>query len=84
MPQDVATRQTDRREENVTGYGEKLRALRGERPAEEVANAVGISRSAIGMYENEERIPRDDIKIRLANYYQTTVQDIFFECNATV
>jgi len=68
----------------LTGYGEKLKTLRGNRSADEVAKAVGISRSAIGMYELEERIPRDDIKIKLADYFGTTVQAIFFEPNATV
>lgn len=68
----------------MTGYGEKLRTLRGNRSMDEVANAVGISRSAVGMYENEERIPRDDIKIRLAEYFRTTVQAIFFEPNAMI
>ena len=68
----------------MTGYGDKLKALRGDRSADEVAKAVGISRSAVGMYESEERIPRDDIKVRLAEYFGTTVQAIFFEPNATI
>lgn len=68
----------------MTGYGEKLKALRGEKSADEVARAIGISRSAVGMYETEERIPRDDIKIKLAEYFGTTVQAIFFESNATI
>lgn len=68
----------------MTGYGEKLKNLRGKRSADEVAKAVGISRSAVGMYESEERIPRDDIKIKLAEYFGTTVQAIFFEPDATI
>lgn len=59
--------------------GERLTALRGNRAREEVATAVGVSRSAIAMYEQGERIPRDDIKIRIARYYQRTVQEIFFD-----
>ncbi len=68
----------------MTGYGDKLRALRGDKSADDVAKAIGISVSAIGMYEREERIPRDDIKIRLAKYFGTTVQNIFFEPSATI
>lgn len=68
----------------MTGYGEKLKILRGDKSAEEVAKAVGISCSAVGMYEREERIPRDDIKIRLAEYFKTTVQTIFFDPDATI
>lgn len=59
--------------------GKKLIELRGERTQEEVAKGVGLSLSAIGMYERGERIPRDEIKIRLANYYNKSVQQIFFD-----
>lgn len=58
--------------------GSKLRALRGDKSAETVAKEIGISVSALFMYERGERIPRDQIKLRLASYYGTTVQDIFF------
>lgn len=56
----------------------KLVAARGNRTREEVAKAVGVSVSAISMYENGSRIPRDEIKIKLANFFQTTVQNLFF------
>lgn len=59
--------------------GNRLSRLRGGIPREEVANAVDISVSAISMYENGERIPRDAIKIRLADFYKKTVQEIFFD-----
>lgn len=62
----------------MVGYGKRLRDLRGEKTLETVAAAVGISRSAVAMYEAEERIPRDDIKVKLAAYYGKSVQDIFF------
>lgn len=58
---------------------EKLIQARGTKRREEVATAVGISLSAVAMYENGERIPRDEIKIKLANYYKTTVQALFFD-----
>lgn len=56
----------------------KLRALRGGRSREQVAKACGISVSALAMYELGERIPRDTIKIKLANYYNSSVTAIFF------
>ena len=37
--------------------GHKLRALRGEMDAKTVADALGISTSALFMYERGERIP---------------------------
>lgn len=58
--------------------GKKLKALRGERTLAEVANAVGISISAIQMYECGERVPRDEIKIKLAEYYGVSIESIFF------
>lgn len=58
--------------------GQRLRELRGETPRENVAKACGISTSALAMYENGQRIPRDEIKIRIANYYKLSVQCIFF------
>lgn len=58
--------------------GKRLRELRGENTIAKVAGSVGISKSALGMYEAGERVPRDEIKIRIANYYKTSVGDIFF------
>lgn len=58
---------------------ERLIKLRGEKSRELVANACGISKSALAMYEQGERIPRDDIKIRLAKFYESTVESIFFD-----
>lgn len=56
----------------------ELRTLRGDKSQEKVAKDIGISTSAIAMYENGERIPRDEIKVLLANYYGKTVGDLFF------
>ncbi len=59
--------------------GKRLASLRGNKTQEEVANAVGISTSALSMYECGERIPRDPIKICLAKYFHESVQSIFFD-----
>lgn len=59
--------------------GKKLAALRGEKTQAEVAENVGISTSALSMYECGERIPRDSIKIELAKYFKKSVQSIFFD-----
>lgn len=58
--------------------GERLKTLRGNKAIREVADACGISISALGMYEIGERIPRDEIKISLARYYGTTIEALFF------
>lgn len=61
-----------------TRIGKKLISLRGNRTQEEVARALNISVAAVGMYERGERVPRDEIKINLAKYFDTTVQAIFY------
>jgi len=58
--------------------GKKLIQLRGNRSQEEVANAVGISQSAYSMYEQGRRVPRDSVKIRIADYFKRPVHKIFF------
>lgn len=58
--------------------GRRLANLRGGQTQSEVAKEIGVCVSAINNYENGVRIPRDDIKIRLAKYFGVTVESIFF------
>lgn len=60
--------------------GKKLRELREQRgeTQEKTAKCIGISKSALNMYERGERVPRDEIKVKIAAYFESTVQDIFF------
>ena len=58
--------------------GQRLSNLRGNRTLKEVANAVGISVSALAMYETGKRVPRDKIKVMLARYFNTSVEALFF------
>lgn len=58
--------------------GKTLRELRGERTQKEVADAVGVTTMAISQYEQGERIPQDEIKVRLAKYYNKSIEEIFF------
>ena len=58
--------------------GKRLIKLRGDRSRKEVSDALNISRSALSMYENGERIPRDEIKIRIAEYYDTSIEALFY------
>ena len=58
---------------------ERLREARGETPRNVVAEEVGITVSAISMYENGDRVPRDEVKVKLARLYGRTVQELFFE-----
>lgn len=59
--------------------GRRLRELRGVfRTQEEVAEDCGLSRTALWMYEQGQRLPRPEIMLRLADYYGTDVGSIFF------
>jgi putative transcriptional regulator len=63
---------------NKKEIGLKLQNLRGEKPRQIVADDLGIALSTLRMYENGERTPRDEIKIQIAQYYNVSVEDIFF------
>lgn len=60
--------------------GSRLRGIRTERgeTVEDVARSIGVSNSAIGMYEGGQRVPRDEIKIKIAEHYGLPVESIFF------
>lgn len=58
--------------------GQRLIALRGDKTQAEVAHNVGVAPSTISMYEQDERVPRDEVKKRLALYYSTSVEGLFF------
>ena len=46
---------------------------------EQLSGAINISASAIAMYETGKRIPRDEIKIRIAEHFRKPVEFIFFQ-----
>lgn len=58
--------------------GERLKALRGEIKPSKVCADLNISRSALTMYETGKRIPRDEVKAKLAQYYKSSIESIFF------
>ena len=58
--------------------GKRLTELRGIRTRVGVAKAVGVSNSALAYYERGQRVPPDDVKIRLSEFYNVPVQEIFF------
>jgi transcriptional regulator with XRE-family HTH domain len=64
----------------------RLKNIRKEQKIsrEKVVEDLGISYSALSAYEIGQRIPRDYIKLKLAEYYKTTVQAIFFTPDDTI
>lgn len=74
--------QSDRKELNMPTakeIGARLRTLRGSLSRKKVSEICGISRSALTMYETGARVPRDEVKIKLADLYSKSVEDIFFK-----
>jgi len=63
---------------NRNEIGILLMQLRGDRTQREVAMALNISEPAIRHYESGKRIPKDNIKIKIASYYGKKVDEIFF------
>lgn len=61
----------------IGAFLSELRKKKGKTLAE-AAKDLGISPSALSMYEMGERIPRDNIKIRISDYYKKSVLTIFF------
>jgi transcriptional regulator with XRE-family HTH domain len=57
---------------------QRLLKLRGTTPRRQVATACNIKLTALANYESGLRIPRDDVKVRLAAYYGVTVESLFF------
>lgn len=63
--------------ERISGELVKLREGQNK-SREQVAADWGVSVSAVAMYETGARIPRDEMKEKIAEYYNTTVGALFF------
>ena len=66
------------KEITASEIGKRLRTLRASKRQADVAEAIGVSMMAISQYEKGLRIPQDKIKVRLANYYNKSVESIFY------
>ena len=62
-------------------FAEKLKKLRDQKGISqlELSKKIGVSPSSITMYEQGERVPRDSVKIKIADYFGVTVESIFFD-----
>ena len=63
---------------NKMVMAKRLTDARGDRSRETVASEVKISVSALAMYETGQRVPRDEIKVALAEYYGLSIEFLFF------
>lgn len=69
----------------MKSYGSVLKKLRKEKKEtiQSVASQIGISYQALQAYENEQRNPRDEIKVKLARFYNVPIEKIFLPTNNT-
>lgn len=60
--------------------GKRISSLREQLnySSEQFCEMVGISRSALSMYETGQRVPRDEIKVKIARCLNTSIESLFF------
>lgn len=56
----------------------RLRDARGDIPRAKVCQDLDIGLSTLAMYETGQRVPRDEIKKRLAKYYGYSIEALFY------
>ena len=61
---------------NSKKMGEIIAGLIGDIPRKNIADDLDISLSALNMYIRGERIPRDEIKLKMAKYFGKSVEEI--------
>lgn len=59
----------------MNSLGNRIRYLRENRniTQRELANILNIANSTMSQYESDIRVPSDDIKIKIADYFHVTV-----------
>ena len=68
----------ERRQPSKEVVSEKLKKLRGNRSIFAVSEGTGIGVSALLNYEAGLRIPNDEAKVAIANYYNVTTDELFY------
>ena len=65
---------------NAKTIGSKIKNLRESHnlTQEEFCKKVDITQSALSNYENGLRIPRDEVKLRIARCFDTSIEAIFY------
>lgn len=59
-------------------YLTELRINRGLSQAQ-LADKLGISPSAMSAYEQGVRVPRDEVKVRIAEFFGVSILDVFYQ-----
>ena len=62
---------------NIETKGEKLVQMSSNRTLKNVAKDVVITIIALSNYEHDVSVPKDNIKVKLVDYYKISVQALF-------
>lgn len=57
---------------SINKFSDRLKKLRGKKTLQEVADAIGLTRVAMGYYEKGERKPDVEMLYKIASYYQVS------------
>ena len=58
---------------------ERIKKIRGDMSQEKFADILEVTKAAVSNYETGERIPRDEVKKKIADFANQTVDSIFFD-----
>lgn len=60
-------------------YAQKIKSLRSARglTPEEAAEQIGIPLRSYQLYEAGQIVPRDEVKLKIADFYQVSVYHLF-------
>lgn len=69
----------------MNSLGNRIKYLRENRniTQRELANILNIANSTMSQYESDIRVPSDDIKIKIADYFNVTVDYLLGRPNNT-
>lgn len=62
----------------MTGARLRIERRRLKESQADAAKAIGVTPASYASYETGERVPRDDVKIRIAEHFSKTVGELFF------
>jgi transcriptional regulator with XRE-family HTH domain len=69
--------------EELNMIGDRIRNLREDKRMSqlELAKALNISNTTLSQYENNQRTPSDEIKIKIANYFNVSIDYLLGQTN---
>lgn len=64
--------------QQIPNCGARLKELRGNRSLDELSELTGIPKSTLWRFETDVTRPSDEMKMKIAQFYGKTIQEIFY------